>query len=189
MRTAAADRFIALLRPIERELEIYCRRMNWNANDVPDTLQNAVLRAWQAFDRYHADASFRAWMFTILTREIFAMNRKYARLSKLEFQLEPEEMRALPALGPAAEPTDWLASPDVLSEVLSEVLDQDLLAALRMLTENERAVLLLRAIGDFHYAEIAETLAIPMGSVMGHLARARKKMREALRRSDQRATP
>ncbi len=155
--------------------------MAWNENDVPDALQNAVLRAYQAFDRYREGASFRAWMFRILTREIFSVNRKYARLSKLEFQLEPEEMEALPALQ-AAESTDWLASPDALKEVLGE----DLVAALKTLTENERAVLLLRGIGAFHYAEIAETLAIPMGSVMGHLARARKKMREGIRRSNQR---
>src|SRR6266849_7465478 len=87
-----ADRFVELLRPIERDLEVYCRRMVWNASDAGDAIQNAVLRAYRAFDRYHEDASFRAWMFKILTNEVFAMNRKRGRIAKFEVAVEPEEI-------------------------------------------------------------------------------------------------
>src|SRR5437879_3137453 len=90
-----AERFLALLQPIERELEIYCRRLVWGAQEAPDTLQNAILRGFAAFDRYRPEASFRAWMFKILTREAFAMNRKHARIAHFEFQLEPEELAGL----------------------------------------------------------------------------------------------
>jgi RNA polymerase sigma-70 factor (ECF subfamily) len=179
-----ADRFLGLLRPIERELEVYCRRMIWAANDAPDALQNAVLRAYRAFDRYRDDASFRAWMFKILTNEIFALNRKRGRISAHEVPVEVEELDALGALEQATEYTDWLLSP----EALAEALDQDLVTALASLTETERAVLLLRAIGDFRYREIAETLGVPMGSVMGNLSRARQKMRVAVMRARRRTT-
>src|SRR3974390_551784 len=90
-----ADRFLALLQPIERDLETYCRRLVWEPHEAADALQNAVMRAFAAFDRYHADASFRAWMFKILTREAFALNRKHARIARHEFQLEPEELAGL----------------------------------------------------------------------------------------------
>ena len=53
-------RFLSLLRPIERDLENYSRRMVFDRRDCEDALQNAVLRAFRAFDRYHDDASFRA---------------------------------------------------------------------------------------------------------------------------------
>jgi len=53
------------------------------------------MRAFAAFNRYHEDASFRAWMFKILTNEVFAMNRRHARIAKHEFQLEPEELARL----------------------------------------------------------------------------------------------
>src|SRR5437867_11477698 len=179
-----SERFLGLLRPIERELEIFCRRMIRDSQDAADTIQNAVLRAFRAFDRYHDDASFRAWMFKILTREIFALNRKHGRMARFEFHLEPEELDALPALEQAAEYADWHLSP----EALKDALDQDLVAALKTLTETERAVLLLRAIGDFRYREISDSLDIPLGSVMGNLARARQKMRTAIRRSQRRTT-
>lgn len=177
-----ADRFLELLRPIERDLEVYCRRMIWQLSDAPDAVQNAVLRAFRAFDRYHEDASFRAWLFKILTNEIFSLNRKRGRIKKFEVATEPAEMDTLGTLDHAVDYTEWLLSPDSLIEAL----DQDLVAALRSLTETERAVLLLRAIGDFRYREIAESLGIPLGSVMGNLSRARHKMREAIYRARRR---
>jgi RNA polymerase sigma-70 factor (ECF subfamily) len=176
-RESAEARFLELLRPIEGELEVYCRRLIWDAQDLPDAIQNAVARAYGAFTRYQEGTNFRAWMFKILTNEIFALNRKYGRIAKFEFHLEPEHLEALPALEEAAAYTEWLLS----SEALHEALDQEIVAALKTLNETERAVLLLRAIGSFPYREISESLEIPMGSVMGNLARARQKMRKALR--------
>ena len=177
-----ADRFLELLRPIERDLEMYSRRMVWQPDDARDGLQNAVLRAWRAFDRYHEDASFRAWMFKILTNEIFALNRKRGRLAAHEVPVEEERLDALGALAQATDYTDWLLSPEALVEALNE----DVVAALNTLTETERAVLLLRAVGEFRYREIAESLDIPLGSVMGNLSRARRKMREAILRARRR---
>jgi RNA polymerase sigma-70 factor (ECF subfamily) len=182
-RPDLAESFLALLRPIRLELEVYSRRLVWNERDAPDAIQNAVLNAFKAFDRYHDGTNFRAWMFTILTHEGFKLNRKFARLAQREFQVDPETLDALPALEQGTEFTDWLNSP----EALADALDQQLVAALKTLTETERAVLLLRGIGEFRYREIAESLGIPMGSVMGHLARARKKVQEALLRPQRRS--
>jgi RNA polymerase sigma-70 factor (ECF subfamily) len=183
MATIDADRFLTLLKPIERDLETYARRLVWDVADAPDALQNAVMRAFAAFDRYHEDGSFRAWMFKILTHEAFALNRKYARIAKHEFQLEPADLAKLPG-GSAMdkESNRQLSAPE-----LDDLLDEQLAAGLRTLTDNERAVLLLRAVGELRYREIGETLDIPMGSVMGHLARARQKMRSLLKRAARRA--
>jgi RNA polymerase sigma-70 factor (ECF subfamily) len=177
--TPEADRFLALLKPIERDLETYCRRLIWEPQDAPDALQNAVMRAFGAFDRYHADASFRAWMFKILTREAFAMNRKHARIARHEFQLEPEELAELPSGAEPVQPDCQPLSPEALNEAIEPVLA----AGLKTLTDTERAVLLLRAIGDLRYREISDSLDIPLGSVMGNLARARQKMRARIARS------
>lgn len=181
--TTDPDRFLALLKPIERDLETYARRLVWDLADAPDALQNAVMRAFAAFDRYHEDASFRAWMFKILTREAFALNRKHARIARHEFQLEPEDLANLPfGLSPEASDERQLSPAE-----LDDLLDEQLAAGLKTLTEAERAVLLLRAVGELRYREISESLEIPMGSVMGHLARARQKMRALLTRAARRA--
>jgi RNA polymerase sigma-70 factor (ECF subfamily) len=176
--TTDADRFLALLEPLERDLERYSRRLIWEPQEAPDALQNAVLRAFAAFDRYHEDASFRAWIFRILTNEVFALNRKHARIARHEFQLEPEELEGL--VGTALDGADGEAMPT--PEVLAERMEPELAAALKTLTDAERAVLLLRALGELRYRDIAESLDMPLGSVMGHLARARLKTRLALAR-------
>ena len=108
---------------------------------------------------------------------------KHARIARHEFQLEPEELAGLPFTG---EP-DLGGSQPVSSEALNEVLDPALAAGLKTLTDTERAVLLLRAIGGLRYREISDSLSIPLGSVMGNLSRAREKMRAVIARTARRA--
>ena len=181
-QAAAAERFLGLLRPIERELEVYCRRLVFDSSDVSDAVQNTVLRAFRAFDRYHDDASFRAWLFKILTNEVFAVNRKRGRIAKFEVPVETEELDSFADAGPGGTSADLMIS----WEVLADALDQEVVAALEALNESERAVLLLRAVGGLRYREIGESLDIPLGSVMGHLHRARQKMRDAIVRARRR---
>lgn len=182
-RTDRAESFLTLLRPLRRELEVYCRRLIWNEHDAPDALQNAMMNGFKAFDRYHEDSNFRGWMFKILTHEVFKLNRKHARLAQLEYQVEPDELDALSTVESNAGYRDWLNAPGAWADAL----DQRLLAALKTLTEAERAVLLMRSIGEFRYREIAEALDMPLGSVMGNLARARRKMQGAILRSQRRS--
>jgi RNA polymerase sigma-70 factor, ECF subfamily len=174
-----AGLFLELLQPIEGELEAYSRRLVWDPQDVRDALHNALARAIGAFDRYHAGTNFRAWIYKILTREAFALNRKHSRIAAREFQMEPEEIAALAAESPI-EPGPATSSDPV--EGWQELLDQNLVFALRTLADEERATLLLRGLGGFRYQEIAEALEMPVGSVVGYLGRARKKMRLALAR-------
>jgi RNA polymerase sigma-70 factor (ECF subfamily) len=154
--------------------------MVWDQREVADAIQNAVLRAYRAFDRYHDDASFRTWMFKILTNEIFSINRKRGRIAKFEIAVDPEEMDDFAQFVSAdAEPaSSW--------ETLADAIDEDIVRAVDALNQAERAVLLMRAIGDLRYREISECLDIPLGSVMGHLFRARQKMREAIVRARRR---
>ena len=63
---------------------------------------------------------------------------------------------------------------------LLEHFEDQVVDALWQLTTAERAVLLLRAVGEFSYHEIHNILAIPLGSVIGYLSRSRKKMRQSL---------
>ena len=169
-------RFLDLLQPIQSDLENYSRRMVFDRRDFEDALQNAVLRAFRAFDRYHDDASFRAWMFKILTNEIFTINRKRGRVAQFEIAVEPQEMEEFAGLDFATDaPLSW--------ETLADALDEELLVALQGLNQSERAVLLMRAIGDLRYREISECLGVPLGTVMGNLSRARQKMRDTILRA------
>ena len=132
------------------------------------------MEAFARFDRYAEGTNFRAWIFRFVTLELFNHNRKR----------EPapfgEGLEDIP--GPPSEdfPDDALA---VLLEnpgPLMEHFEDQVVEALWQLTTAERAVLLLRAVGEFSYHEIHNILAIPLGSVIGYLSRSRKKMRQSL---------
>src|SRR5260370_17121912 len=92
--------------------------MIWDEREVADAIQNAVFRAYRAFDRYHDDASFRAWMFKILTNEIFALNRKRGHIARHEVQVEAEQLDSLADFEPSVASVDVMISWQVLPHPL-----------------------------------------------------------------------
>jgi RNA polymerase sigma-70 factor, ECF subfamily len=167
--------FMALLQPLQRQLEVYCRRMLRDRSLVEDVLQTAVMTAFAQFDRYAEGTNFRAWMFRFVTLEAFNRNRRRDPApwgeSPLEAAVEPEESPA---------PDDLAVMLVERPGVVMEHLDQLVADALGELPPAERTVLLLRAVGEFSYQEIHHILSIPLGSVMGYLSRARRKLRQSL---------
>ena len=173
---AKADAFLELLRPLQRPLEVYCRRMLRNRSLVEDVIQSAVGEAFAKFDRYAAGTNFKAWIFRFLTLEIFNRNRKH----------EPLFLADAPADLPADESWELVNLSTTLDamledpDVVLQYFDDEVVEALTRLAPFERAVLLLRAVGEFSYKEIHELLSIPLGSVIGYLSRARKRLRVTL---------
>jgi RNA polymerase sigma-70 factor, ECF subfamily len=138
---------------------------------VEDVLQSAVMKAIRRFDQFAEGSNFRAWMFRFVTWEVFNRNRKR----------EPESLGDFPAEPPdSSDPSDWSALVLKDPNTVMEHLDEALAEALGRLAPRERAALLLQAIGEFSYREIHEILAIPTGSVVGYLSRARQKLRRSL---------
>ncbi len=132
------------------------------------------MEAFARFDRYAEGTNFRAWIFRFVTLEAFNRNRKREPTPLGEFldELPTQSLEELPA--------DAL---DTLVEnpgPLMEHFEDRVVHALWQLTPSERAVLLLRAIGEFNYHAMHDILSIPLGSVMGYLSRARQKMRRSL---------
>ncbi len=173
---AKAVAFLELLQPLRGPLEVYCRRMLNNHSLVEDVIQSAVAAAYADFDRYVQGTNFKAWIFRYVTLQIFNQNRKHEPFTfgEVPVDLAAEESWELISLGDSF--AALLEDPDVVLEHFDDVVVE----ALERLPSPERAVLLLRAIGEFSYKEIHELLSIPLGSVIGYLSRARKRMRIAL---------
>jgi RNA polymerase sigma-70 factor, ECF subfamily len=167
-----AEAFLALLLPLQRQLAVYCRRMLRDPSIVEDVLQTAIAEAFARFDRYADGTNFRAWIFRFVTLEIFNQNRRREPVASSDVADVPAPLEIVSQL--AAE--SLLAEPGAVMEQFEEHVAE----ALLRLTASERATLLLRALGDLSYHEIQQILAIPVGSVMGYLSRARHKMRQLL---------
>lgn len=140
-----------------------------HADDVVAATFLAAFRARTRYDLTRPDA--RPWLFGILTREIARRRRtEQSRLRTLA-RTAPDR----PAPGPADQ---------VAAAISAQAVRHALARALRGLSPADRDVLLLTAWGELSYAEIAEALDIPVGTVRSRLNRARRKIREALGGTD-----
>lgn len=129
-----------------------------NADDAEDVTQTAFLNAYRALQRGDEPEKPRAWLFTIAQN--VARRRFRARAARpQEVELDPDVVMAPVAEGPTA----------------GEIRE-----ALQRLRPNHRAVIVLREIGGFSYAEIAETLGLTVAAVETLLFRARRALREQL---------
>jgi RNA polymerase sigma-70 factor (ECF subfamily) len=147
-----------------------------NPSDTEDVLQTAIMTAFARFDRYAEGTNFRAWIFRFVTLEIFNWNRKRGPTAAEEFLDDVAD----PSPDDPSEAETRLAVLLENPDLLRDQFEDQVVAALDQLTAAERAVLLLRAVGEFTYHEMHEILSIPLGSVMGYLSRARLKMRKSL---------
>jgi RNA polymerase sigma-70 factor (ECF subfamily) len=134
--------------------------------EADDLVQDAVLRAYRGFEGLRG-ANVKAWLLTIVKNCHFTAQR--ARHDRLWVPL-PEESDSPhePAL---------VARGDPEQEVLATDRMHALERVLALLPEEQRDVLILREVEDLDYRAIAEVLAVPLGTVMSRLSRARAALR------------
>ncbi len=173
---AKAENFMRHLEPLQGALEAYCRRSLHDPNAVRDVLQSAVANAFRDFHLYVEGTNFRAWIFQYAHLETLNCNRKHARTrhEELPADLPVEDAWQMALDEPLLKVL--LDDPDPVLDRCDAVVAQ----AVRELAPLERAVLLLQAIGEFKYREIAEILQVPIGTVMSTLARSRVGLRQRL---------
>jgi len=141
-------------------------------------LQSAIANTYRDFDLYVEGTNFRAWIFRYVNGEIRNANRRAAKApGSLGDQADQFFSGGDSTPNLSSERLEALREdPDAVLDHCDEVLAE----AIRALPERERSVVLLRAIGDFKYREMAEILEIPLGTVMTSLSRARQRLRERL---------
>ena len=139
------------------------RRLTSNAPDAEDLVQETYVRALRAFAHFRPGTNLKAWLLTIL-RHAHLNRRRQAVRAIVEF----DEVR----VERFAECAHQAATPE--QELLEKTLDGQLRSAYESLPLSLRQTLWLRDIDGLSYAEIAKRLAIPVGTVMSRLSRARQ---------------
>src|SRR5580692_4464130 len=139
----------------QQGLRVFLRRLTGNHADADDIAQGSFVFAWQHIGRFDATRPFRPWLFGIAWRKYREHKRGWLRLLKRENQTA-ENVNAVICSDPG--------------------LRLDLTAALKGLSPEQRAAVLLCLMAEFSHAEAAETLALPLGTVKSHVARGRHKL-------------
>lgn len=116
-------------------------------------------------------AKVKTWLFTTLYREWLSITRREKKHEQVEFE---------PDLHGATQPHDEGENPRVDSATLQTALEQ--------LDPNYRAPLVLFYLKELSYRDIAETLGLPIGTVMSRLSRAKDRLRSILLRLEESAS-
>jgi RNA polymerase sigma-70 factor (ECF subfamily) len=144
-------------------------RLTRRPADAEDLVQETYLKAFRAVDRFEPGTNLRAWLFTILHNT--ARNRARDR-ARDTVSVDSEIVdRAADAPPPGSRSAGGVETPETL--LLRDTLAPELQAAIDALPEAFRQAVWLRDVEEFSYAEIAEMLSIPIGTVMSRISRGR----------------
>jgi RNA polymerase sigma-70 factor (ECF subfamily) len=176
LTTADKQRFQDEALPMLDSLYAAALRMTRNPADAEDLVQETMLRAYRAFDRFEPGTNLKAWLFRILTNAYINVYRKRQREPQKLSQDEVEDFDLYQQL--KDHDPQFSATPE--SIVLDSLVDSDILEAIDSLPEQFRLAVILSDIEGFTYAEMAEIMGVPMGTVMSRLHRGRKALQRVL---------
>jgi RNA polymerase sigma-70 factor (ECF subfamily) len=150
------------------------RRLVGSREEAEDLVQETYARAFRSWRSYTPGTNMRAWLLRILTNLNVDRGRRVQRTPPIH----------------ALEETDYFLANKVASAAGEEALEQDLVVerlsqdsvvnALSEIPPQFRDVVVLVDIGDFTYADAAQILDVPIGTVMSRLHRGRRALKQKL---------
>mgnify|MGYP001812857823 CR=1 FL=1 len=152
---------------------LYGLALRLSGGDEPraeDLVQEAVLKAYRAWDRFEIGTNCRAWLMTILRNTFINQFRQQkTRPSPVEF----EQIAERPS-------SDALYDADPEGQIFDRMIDDQVIAAIDELPDEFRIAVVLSDLEGLSYQEVAELMGIPVGTVKSRLFRARKRLQERL---------
>ena len=161
--------FEELAVPLFDSLYNFARWLAQDREEAEDLVQETYAKALKGFSSFQSGTNFRAWMFRILRNSF--LNSRTGLAARMTVSLEPEEEEDLAG-------ADRHTPESIL---LEQVAQEHVAQAIEHLPAHHREVLLLCDVEELSYQEIAETLSIPVGTVMSRLSRARRAVRDFLK--------
>ena len=173
-RRGDAQAFRALVERYQRRVYQLALGMVKDPDEAMDITQETFVRVHRYLPSFKGDSSFFTWTYRIATNLCLDSARRRGRTERVEMDESDAEIEA--RMDP---PSAALAGPQraALNAELKAKIDD----ALASLSENHRAILLLREVEGLSYEELAHALGIRKGTVMSRLFHARLKMQRKLR--------
>ena len=167
-RTGDNGSFEDLAMPLFARLYNFAHWLTHDRAAAEDLVQETYMKALRGFSSFRQGTNFRAWMYKIL-RNTFLTSQAGLKASA-SLSLDSDEDKVVEPAG--------AENPE--STLLARAEQETIQKALEELPVKFREIILLCDAEEMSYQEIGETLAIPIGTVMSRLSRARKAMRELL---------
>jgi RNA polymerase sigma-70 factor (ECF subfamily) len=166
----SATTFEDLAMPLFDQLYNFARWLTQDTVEAEDLVQETYTKALRGFSSFQLGTNFRAWMYRILRNSFLSSRTGLKTMVAID---EETDEKLLPAENTTPESI-------LIAQASRETVQQ----ALADLPVPFREILLLCEVEEMSYQEISETLAIPIGTVMSRLSRARKALRGSLAKND-----
>jgi len=174
-RRGDSSAFSGLVEKYQDRVFNTCLRLCGNRTEAEDLAQEAFVKAYVSLDRFDGRASFYTWLFRIAVNLTISAHRKARHSPALSLQGRSAD-------GEGESLADRIegrtAMPDERS--VENERDRAVALALASLDEEHKTVIVLRDVESLGYAEIAEILDVPTGTVKSRLHRARLALRDML---------
>jgi RNA polymerase sigma-70 factor (ECF subfamily) len=153
-------------------------RLTGQADEAEDLVQETFLRAFRSWDQYTRGTKAKSWLFTIC-RNVFLRRRERAK--RHEEIVSESATRSGSASAPLVNPV-WstVQALDPEGDFFESIVDETIIAAIEELPEEYRTAVVLSDIEGLPYAEIAQLMEVPVGTVKSRLFRGRRRLQEAL---------
>lgn len=167
MPDSTLDSFERTIVPLLDDAYTLARHLLRDEHDAQDVVQDAYLRAWRHYHQFRGGDA-RPWLLTIVRNCCWTW-RRLARVDRDMIEYVDEAHSSPESERPTAD-----------AGALEESDRGVLRAALAQLQPEYREAIVLREIHGLSYKEMANVIGVPMGTVMSRLARARRRLQEAL---------
>jgi RNA polymerase sigma-70 factor (ECF subfamily) len=147
-----------------------------NEDDAWDLAQDGFVRAWRSLANFRGQSSFFTWLYRIMTN----VTLDWLRRKRIEGGQEFDDTISLGGIAPGA-----VTAPQAAVEPARRLADQEIRvridSAIAKLSDEHRAVIMMRELDGMEYQEIADALGCSIGTVMSRLFYARRKLQTMLR--------
>jgi RNA polymerase sigma-70 factor (ECF subfamily) len=150
-------------------LYAFALKLSRSRDDAEDLVGDTMLRAFDRWDQYNLGTNIRAWLFTILYH-VFVSRKRRIDAREVHAPDDAEGWSAFEAVGEI----------DPEGRFYDSFLDDEITKAIDALPDEYRSAVVLSDLHDLRYAEIAEILGVPEGTVKSRLFRGRRLLQKKL---------
>jgi RNA polymerase sigma-70 factor (ECF subfamily) len=172
-RSVQCDDFEEAAVPYMTVLRNRAMYLTMNSDDAKDLLQETYLKAYRFWDKFEKGTNVKAWLYEIMKNSYINHYRKKTKEPK-SVEFDESLIHHLRPKNPSAELRL------VEGRAPHDMFEDEIALSLESLPSDYRTVVILSDVEDFTYEEIADVIAVPLGTVRSRLHRGRRLLRERL---------
>ena len=153
----------------------FAYRITFDEDDAKDLVQETFLKSFRFIDSFHKGTNAKAWLFRILKNSFI---NEFRKKNKEPVKIDYQEVESFYN----SDEVNYMIASNLQVEAIEEMIGDEVSIALNSLEVDFRTVIILCDLEGFSYEEMALILDIPIGTVRSRLHRARKLLRDKLKK-------